>query len=457
MFKKLLKVLLILCLILACLSPVFVLWMRMGEEDPLDYSPLAFEPGPEDAAINGYTYLREFCQDNTAEIPEDYPYKFAENFEDDIDYNLYYNWDLEFFEKILSDNKDFMAGVERAFDLPQFKDDQEPSPETLIPHIGQLRSYTSLRLLEARVLFMSGEEGKALARLSDLAAELEVFSQSGGGLIGLLSAIAMNGMLTYELWVYQAHGDFIAVELKDFANSYDIRDSFTSAVELAMSQEFQFVTNVIDEISENGANAYISYTAEPPSKLSILWQRVVLFVGLRKIQTLNQVFQAYSEISEQSRFPVVDRNYTYADEIESRLSQSNWGSLMNRNPYGRVLLAILYPAVRAVLEKVEMAKVSSSATQLSYYLHAYYLEQAELPNSLEVLIPDYIDKIPIDPFDGKPMRYSKERKIVYSVGKDFTDQGGSDLPFTFQIDDAADDSAAEHDVTEPTYPLRFVM
>ena len=31
----------------------------------------------------------------------------------------------------------------------------------------------------------------------------------------------------------------------------------------------------------------------------------------------------------------------------------------------------------------------------------------------------------MDPFDGKPIRYSKDKKIIYSVGEDGVDSGGS--------------------------------
>ncbi len=42
------------------------------------------------------------------------------------------------------------------------------------------------------------------------------------------------------------------------------------------------------------------------------------------------------------------------------------------------------------------------------------------------LTPQYIDKVPIDPFDGKPVRYklTEPGYIVYSIGEDGTDEGG---------------------------------
>jgi hypothetical protein len=40
-------------------------------------------------------------------------------------------------------------------------------------------------------------------------------------------------------------------------------------------------------------------------------------------------------------------------------------------------------------------------------------------------VPEYLSHLLLDPFDGKPLRYSKEKKIVYCVGKDLVDSGGN--------------------------------
>lgn len=65
--------------------------------------------------------------------------------------------------------------------------------------------------------------------------------------------------------------------------------------------------------------------------------------------------------------------------------------------------------------------------------------------------------LPVDPYDGAPLRYSRERGIVYSVGADFADTGGSSLPFEFTVStDEADEETAEDDESEPTLALRFL-
>ena len=55
----------------------------------------------------------------------------------------------------------------------------------------------------------------------------------------------------------------------------------------------------------------------------------------------------------------------------------------------------------------------------------YKSEVGELPDSLNLLVPKYLRKLPIDPFNGKELNYSKENKYIYSVGANFLDGEGS--------------------------------
>ncbi len=74
----------------------------------------------------------------------------------------------------------------------------------------------------------------------------------------------------------------------------------------------------------------------------------------------------------------------------------------------------------------------------------YRLAESRLPKNLEELVPKFIEAVPIDPFDGRPLRYKKREKgyTVYSIGEDGEDNGGlpkekgkkgkTDDPFTVE-------------------------
>jgi hypothetical protein len=56
--------------------------------------------------------------------------------------------------------------------------------------------------------------------------------------------------------------------------------------------------------------------------------------------------------------------------------------------------------------------------------------EGKLPDSLSELVPDMLPAIPKDPFDEQPLRYRRlpQGFTVYSVGPDFTDNGGQRQP-----------------------------
>jgi hypothetical protein len=66
-----------------------------------------------------------------------------------------------------------------------------------------------------------------------------------------------------------------------------------------------------------------------------------------------------------------------------------------------------------------------SAVRLLLACRAYEEATGHLPETLEALVPDYLPAVPRDPFDGQPFRYSAEQRIVYSVGDNLTDDGGT--------------------------------
>lgn len=428
---------------------IFALWMRGGEEAALDYTSMAYLREPVDADQNGFTYLREFAKTHEAEFPDEYGYE--------IDYSRRENWDQALFTSILDQNREFISGMEAAFDYPYFVHDLELSPETLIPNVGVLRSYVNLRVLEVRVLQMNDSDSMAFERLMDLKTELDRFVASRpGALIGWLTSNALVGILEIELAEFQSAADLPAQTWLEAAQHYTLYREYPNAMQQAFRQEFQFFQHCVQLINDIPSMATDFSLIEEPSWNQKLFAWVAVNFGFKTNRTTNEIFLAYRELVEQAALPINEREYRYGAQLHLKLENRSWSRFMNRNPYGEVLLTIPYPAIYRVVEISTRRDVSSRAMQLSLALQAYFVEHQHLPESLVELVPDYLPSIPADPYDGQPMRYSKERAIVYSVGDDFIDSSGSDLPFTYSMpEDAFIDECAELDSSEPTYPLRF--
>jgi hypothetical protein len=61
-------------------------------------------------------------------------------------------------------------------------------------------------------------------------------------------------------------------------------------------------------------------------------------------------------------------------------------------------------------------------------LERHRLATGKLPPDLESLVPQYLERTPLDPFDGQAIRYRPTTRgyILYSVNKDGQDNGGQE-------------------------------
>lgn len=69
-----------------------------------------------------------------------------------------------------------------------------------------------------------------------------------------------------------------------------------------------------------------------------------------------------------------------------------------------------------------MQRLAQTAVALRLYRHGH----GRYPETLQELVPKYLPRVPIDPFDGKPLRYKRLQRgfKVWSVGENMKDDGG---------------------------------
>jgi hypothetical protein len=130
--------------------------------------------------------------------------------------------------------------------------------------------------------------------------------------------------------------------------------------------------------------------------------------------------------------------YIHAIIDKSRFNPGKYDNIL-----GNILLATL-GSIKVGKVKCR-ANVSLGATRLLMALRCYKNETGLLPDLLDPLVPAYISSLPLDDFDGKPLRYSRQKGILWSVGQDGVDSGGSSLA----------KEKWEEDETEPAYEIPF--
>lgn len=75
---------------------------------------------------------------------------------------------------------------------------------------------------------------------------------------------------------------------------------------------------------------------------------------------------------------------------------------------------------------IAAGKACQRIFQVSLALHMFWQERDRYPESLSVLVPQYLPAVPKDPFDGKPLRYRLDSNgfRIWSIGTDLKDNGG---------------------------------
>ncbi|HEX7010442.1 MAG TPA: hypothetical protein VF184_10695 [Phycisphaeraceae bacterium] len=88
-----------------------------------------------------------------------------------------------------------------------------------------------------------------------------------------------------------------------------------------------------------------------------------------------------------------------------------------------LITRLITPALGSAIKAQETCSGLLLCTRTALAVERYRLDQGELPQNLADLVPQYLDAVPSDPFDGKPLRYLR-LDAGYSVGHDGVDDGG---------------------------------
>lgn len=111
-----------------------------------------------------------------------------------------------------------------------------------------------------------------------------------------------------------------------------------------------------------------------------------------------------------------------------------------REAGGYTSAILLNPNTWELLEDLEhrsFVRLGKSALAIERHRLAH---AGSLPESLAELVPAYLPEVPLDLFDGQSLRYRKLPKgyVVYSIGRDLSDDGGKEPPADPKPDDRHD-------------------
>jgi hypothetical protein len=130
-----------------------------------------------------------------------------------------------------------------------------------------------------------------------------------------------------------------------------------------------------------------------------------------------------SDMIEALDLPVHER-IDRADALQSRLEER-----IMAHPRRYVGSAMLLPVLPEVIAEQVRVEALLTAAEVGLAVEQWRMAHGDWPESLDPLVPALLAELPPDPFTGRPLQYTvaDDTAIVYSVGADLQDDGGTSL------------------------------
>jgi hypothetical protein len=362
-------------------------------------------------------------------------------------------WDMEFWGAQLKKNEAALARVDQALKRPwlQIPVLLSPSDETaglmVVMQVASLKSIQCIQHLE------KGNEASSLDALKDLYHLSEMCMHTDGGLIGWLVGVAcydVSFRLTGRLLQKTA---LTSEKIEELEALLKKRPSVTERAQEAFRMEALMYMSFFGELYRgNNEELLLALGVMNPEDggfnvkaLSFKIVTCLLFQPNKTIKMHAEMTRYGIVSAETPRWRRAGLPKPSAHKLLNR-DLSVWNNISS-NAVGRMLFTMATPMVLKQVEKVETLHLGHRVTQTLCALRHFHSQHNMLPDDLKALVPDYLAAIPLDPYDGKALRYSKIQKRLWSVGEDGKDEGGLDAvkPFTH----------FRKMRNEPTYLIRF--
>jgi hypothetical protein len=327
------------------------------------------------------------------------------------------NWDDALAGSVLASNREALVAWDAAVKLPDLQVPEVSTAGDLPPYLADWKKLALLAQVRQNMLLHEGHDQEAFDQMVD-EIQLGRRMQNGHGvLIVYLVGSAVNnlGLAQMQRWAGQAH--LTPDQLKDYARRIDWpADEAGSAYANSIRVEYQMMVGTLDGMRRgtltNSDIAVPTLHSWPAWPLFSYGQTRAMFAA-GALRLVKAAPHPYGEAR--------------IDEVESRPGLLS--IVFSGNPIGQILYYMMMPGLAVSLEKKSTEDVQLQATRTILALRAYELAHGQLPVDLPALVPEFLDQVPLDDFNGKPLRYSPDKKIVYSVGKNLKDDGGNGPSF----------------------------
>lgn len=344
-------------------------------------------------------------------------------------------WDDELANKVLSNNTESYALYSTGLSCDFLKTPEISSFSDEMPYLSTWRDIARINQIRAKSFFNAGEQEKALSVVFDTLRFGDMVSRNADVLIVYLVGNVVKLFALDTLRNFANSPAFDAIKLtsicKELAKYHDDGVGMKSS----FAGEYALINGFLKDLADDRIDL---------TQFGIRgWFHRLLLGMYFKPNTTAEAFRSFY----QNCYNIGDKPfYALADnDLPSFKKKSTIAMFFSGNMFGELLYSLVLPSIPSIFSQRARYNNTLNVTLITLVLKAHFDDNGFLPDSLTP-VADILGSVPLDEFDGKPLRYSRENKLVYSVGENKKDDGGVS-------DDNISDEVPIHD--DDLFPFTF--
>ena len=299
-----------------------------------------------------------------------------------------------------------LATVRRATDMPQCRVDYDygkPDVSTIMRPLSPFRADAELLALAAVAEAADGDPGLALADCSRIYA-LGQHTQSSPLLVSELVTLGIDAIASKTVARVLP-----AVTTREQLDHLAIPEPHALSRGFGRSLRGEEAFGLA-QFCDMGSGKGSAGQSMPPIAGTVMW---LMWVH-DDIGVYREYMQRLRDIAQRPYYQTVGER----KQIEEDLKPGNRRGVMS---------ALATPALLPLISILAKAEAHRSTVAVACAATRYRLDHGNYPATAELLVPGYMESIPVDPFDGQPLRLQRMpdgQLVIYSVGPEGKDNGG---------------------------------
>lgn len=344
-------------------------------------------------------------------------------------------------KKIFSDyvamNSDALAKMREAVKLPEsrYPVDYTPGPNTPLLHLRKLHNLAEMVRCESLLASESGDTTNAAVAIENLLGMARTLDEEPD-LIAQLVRISFVAMAENSLEHCLNVTNLSESELAGLASAFSSADK-TNLMAKALAGELAINTPVFIQANRNangarelvkGAKDAGEVFATPTLDTRLIRDpRFYQVIGFWDRDLLYYLNVMETNIALASFAP--PQNLVAANNLKKAENEAE----QNHCYLSKLFIEALSNALTNDAEHFAYLRTSTAAIAIE----RFQLLRGKLPEKLNELVPQFLPAVPIDPFNGKPLRFRHLAKgyVIYSIGTDGRDDGGKEKPADWKFGD----------------------